>query len=365
MTGERNWSLDLIRALAVVEVLAVHFFSNIQYYEEPLAGTAMVAAAFLRPALMTCVPLFLLLSGYLCVGQTWSRDYYWRLGRVVSVYLLASAACLLFKAVAMEGSWNPLIWCREILNFNGAPYSWYIEMYLGLFLLIPFINAAWRGVDRAGRLALTASLMCMAILPSAANLSRYTDAQVQLVPGWWEKLYPPGLLLPGSLAAGTSDPPSGTGPAGAGCALPGSRRGTSPLAGGWRSIRIPGYHLLEWAADRRCRCAGILCFGAVEAPLPRMAAAECDGLVPAVFDGLSGILDPGSGDWSAVGAARTGHWETAAVGPGGGAGKFAGVRGSGLVHSMAGAADPVGPWADSNAVRPGEQQAAGSRKMRK
>lgn len=190
MTGERNWSLDLIRALAVVEVLAVHFFSNIQYYEEPLAGTAMVAAAFLRPALMTCVPLFLLLSGYLCVGQTWSRDYYWRLGRVVSVYLLASAACLLFKAVAMEGSWNPLIWCREILNFNGAPYSWYIEMYLGLFLLIPFINAAWRGVDRAGRLALTASLMCMAILPSAANLSRYTDAQVQLVPGWWEKLYP-------------------------------------------------------------------------------------------------------------------------------------------------------------------------------
>ena len=190
MTGERNWNLDLIRALAVVEVLAVHYLSNIQYYETPLAGAAMLTAAFLRPALMTCVPLFLLLSGYLCIGQTWSRDYYWRLGRVLSVYLLASAACLLFKAVAMEGSWNPLIWCREVLNFNAAPYSWYIEMYLGLFLLIPFVNTAWRNLGQNGRLAMVVSLAAMSILPTAANLSRYTGVQVQLLPGWWEQLYP-------------------------------------------------------------------------------------------------------------------------------------------------------------------------------
>lgn len=190
MTKNRDLSLDLVRTLAVCQVLTVHFFTNSEFLKVPLTGPIMVVGAVIRTVMMTCVPLFLLLSGYLCGNWRWSRDYYWKGARVLTAYLLSSALCLIWKAVFWDGSLNPLTWVREVLNFNAAPYSWYIEMYLGLFLLIPFINAAWETLEDRGRLALTATMVVLGILPSLLNLSRYTDVQVQLIPGWWEKIYP-------------------------------------------------------------------------------------------------------------------------------------------------------------------------------
>ena len=199
MADKRSWTPDLIRVVAVVEVLAVHAFLNTTFYSAPMAGGAMVVGTLVRTALMTCVPLFLLLSGYLCGGWQWSFGYYRRIFRILSAYVLASLACLIFRAAVLGGSWNLLRWVRDILNFTAAPYCWYIEMYLGLFLLIPFVNAALKNLPFAGRAAMTASLFLLSVVPSAVNLWRYTPINVQLLPDWWEVLYPLAYYCMGAL----------------------------------------------------------------------------------------------------------------------------------------------------------------------
>ena len=37
-TKERNYSIDLVRIIAIFSVISVHFFLNCQYYTVPLQG---------------------------------------------------------------------------------------------------------------------------------------------------------------------------------------------------------------------------------------------------------------------------------------------------------------------------------------
>ena len=46
---------------------------------------------------MICVPLFLLLTGYLMKNKELSIKYYKGIGNTLFVYVLASIACVLFK----------------------------------------------------------------------------------------------------------------------------------------------------------------------------------------------------------------------------------------------------------------------------
>ena len=65
MKKEREINLDIIRCLAVIGVLGVHFFLNTSYYQTPITNKRMVFMTGIRTILMCCVPLFLLHTGYL------------------------------------------------------------------------------------------------------------------------------------------------------------------------------------------------------------------------------------------------------------------------------------------------------------
>ena len=67
--NQRNIGLDLTRILAFLSVIGVHFFLNTDFYKIPLRGKRMLALATLRTSFMVCVPLFLLLTGYLVSGK--------------------------------------------------------------------------------------------------------------------------------------------------------------------------------------------------------------------------------------------------------------------------------------------------------
>ena len=64
-TSQRNIGLDLTRILAFLSVVSVHFFLNTDFYKIPIKGKRMLVLATLRTSFMVCVPLFLLLTGYL------------------------------------------------------------------------------------------------------------------------------------------------------------------------------------------------------------------------------------------------------------------------------------------------------------
>ena len=76
MQKERNINLDLIRTVAVISVISVHFFLNSGFYSLPLLGKTMYISTVFRTLFMICVPLFLLLTGYLMNKKELSKKYY-------------------------------------------------------------------------------------------------------------------------------------------------------------------------------------------------------------------------------------------------------------------------------------------------
>ena len=184
MTKQREFGLDLTRAAAVTLVLSVHFFQNSGYYQMPILGKTMVLATMARMACMTCVPLFMMLTGWLCIDRWRSPGYYRKLLPILLTYVLAGCVCMVFNVVWQGVEITPLDAVCHLLDFNAAPYGWYVEMYIGLFLLSPFLNVAWRGLDGKGRRALVITMLMVTAVPPVAN------ALGQILPDWWTGLYP-------------------------------------------------------------------------------------------------------------------------------------------------------------------------------
>ena len=190
MAKQRDLNLDLIRAAAVVMVLSVHFFLNCGFYDVPLRGGRMMAATVVRTGLMICVPLFMLLTGCLRAERTWEKGRRIGLGKVLVTYVLASAVCLAFRTFHLHEPLTALDWLRGLLHFSGAPYGWYVEMFIGLSLLSPFLSTLWQALSRSGRRGLLAVLCLLTFLPTLTNVLRYTRFYLMPLPDWWVNLYP-------------------------------------------------------------------------------------------------------------------------------------------------------------------------------
>ena len=150
----------------------------------PLQGVGMAVAAAGRMACMTCVPLFMVLTGYLCIERQWSIGYYLKLLPILLSYVLAGCMCMMFSVVWLDTEITLLGVFRRLLDFSAAPYGWYIEMYIGLFMLSPFLNAAWKGLDDRGRLALVITMLVVSSVPTVVN------AKWKFMPFWWSGIYP-------------------------------------------------------------------------------------------------------------------------------------------------------------------------------
>ena len=199
----RDVSLDIIRTLAFLLVVSVHFFLNSGFYDVPVYGKTMYVLSVICSNCMICVPLFLLLSGYLMGGKTVSKKYYLGIGKVLIIYILASAFSLIYKEAYLGQDYSLKSGILATLNYTGADYSWYIEMYIGLFLMIPFLNILYNNLNsQKHKLILIASLLFLTGLPGVLNsFDFYTEgffrnpaANVNyfnpLIPDWWENLYP-------------------------------------------------------------------------------------------------------------------------------------------------------------------------------
>lgn len=177
---ERDMNADLIRCVAVFSVLSVHFLLNSGFYNEPTNRPDILLLCVYRAFFMSCVPLFMILTGYLMLNKTLSRRYYKGLWKTIEIYLLASIACLLFKKFALNQAvtWKSAI--LDILDFDAANYAWYIEMYIGLFLMIPFLNLAYHGLkNQREKQILVLTMMAITMLPKLLNIF---DLRT---PGWW------------------------------------------------------------------------------------------------------------------------------------------------------------------------------------
>ena len=76
MKQERKYGLDIVRIIATLSVLSVHFFLKTNYYNTPLNSMPMRVQSIIRNFFMICVPLFLLSTGYLMKDKSLNKKYY-------------------------------------------------------------------------------------------------------------------------------------------------------------------------------------------------------------------------------------------------------------------------------------------------
>ena len=72
---KRNLNIDLIKSVAVIFVLLIHFFLHIDFYNTPIIGIRMTFLTVLRNVFIICVPLFLTTTGYLMCRKNLSANY--------------------------------------------------------------------------------------------------------------------------------------------------------------------------------------------------------------------------------------------------------------------------------------------------
>lgn len=177
---KRDLNADLIRCAAVYSVLSVHFLLNNGFYSAPVVGTDMLLMCMYRSLFMACVPLFIMLTGYLMWQKQLSRGYYRGIVKTLEIYVLASIACLLFKKYVLGYEVTLKSAVLGILDFDAANYAWYIEMYIGLFLMAPFLNLAYHGLkSNKEKQVLLLTMTALTMLPKLLNIFSFT------VEGWW------------------------------------------------------------------------------------------------------------------------------------------------------------------------------------
>ena len=172
--------MDIIRCIACFCVLSVHFFHNNGFYSVNVEGGKMYVMTFMRSSFMICVPLFILLSGYLLKNKKPDANYYKKIGRILFVYLVITIMTAIYNS-ATTG--KPIVFVdflKGLLGFDIARYVWYVEMYIGLFLLIPFLNILYNNIPTAKqKRILIATLIALVALPGVLNVYNLSS------PGWW------------------------------------------------------------------------------------------------------------------------------------------------------------------------------------
>lgn len=199
---KRNPALDIIRIVAAFTVLSVHFFLHNGFYYETVQGIPMYIMSLMRTLFSVCVPLFLILTGFLMCNKTLSKKYYKGISKTLIIFVIATLACMLFKTFHDHEEFSLIKFVFNTLDFTGANYSWYIEMYIGLFLIAPFLNLAYNKLDsQRKKQVLVFTFAAIAILPSLFNIFNFesiawwgdptsSDTFQKIIPSWWTGVYP-------------------------------------------------------------------------------------------------------------------------------------------------------------------------------
>lgn len=188
-TINRLAGLDIIRCFAIFSVIAGHFFVlNTPFRETIFDASGMFVQGLVY--LLFCstgVPLFIMMTGYLNAHKVeCNRKYYKGMGRVLISYLLFSIITILFRKYGLNEEFSLRHAIGTILRFNAIPYGWYIEMWIGLYLLTPFLNLLYQAIPtQKQKLVLLVTLYILTALPDLLN--RYG---LHLVPGFWQSVFP-------------------------------------------------------------------------------------------------------------------------------------------------------------------------------
>ena len=184
----RNIGIDIIKLLAAFLVILLH--TQVNYFDESsfTLNYSLRSALFymIRYISMCCVPLFLMSTGFLQCRKSLSAEFYIKIKSVLIPYFTITAAGEVFLHASGRHceDFKELIYA--FLGYSSNDYSWYIAMFIGLYVIIPFLNTLWNALDRRHKLYLLIILVTLTVLPSVQSLPGIP----KILPEFWCGAYP-------------------------------------------------------------------------------------------------------------------------------------------------------------------------------
>lgn len=193
-TNERNQrvlGLDIIRMIAILFVFVTHSIAYKGVINVNQLSFKWTLYMILRFLSMTCVPLFLLLTGYLNSKKEISKKYYKGIIPILISYICISIFEIVATSIYTQTPIDIKTTIIQILNFTANSYAWYFEMYIGLFLIIPFLNILYDNLkSKREKYTLVISLVFLTFIPQIVKSFKIGDMWLDITPDYWQIIYP-------------------------------------------------------------------------------------------------------------------------------------------------------------------------------
>lgn len=196
---ERKLNIDILKCIAIIFVVAVHFFLHTNYYGRSYTFKSIFLSSFIWMIFMTRVPLFIMTTGYLMKDKTYSKSYFIKLLPVIGIYCLAASIYTFFDVRVI----NIDYFGKLLVNiFSFSHYAWYVNMYIGLYLMIPFLNAGFKSFNNRRSQAIALGvLVLLTVIPATLSLFNNNEQKYMilshLIPDYWKGLWPITYYLVG------------------------------------------------------------------------------------------------------------------------------------------------------------------------
>ena len=191
--------IDIVKILACFFVVGVHFFRNSDFYNMPITKDFGTLAIYVRWLTFICVPLFMITTGFLMKNKTLSGKYYLGIIRVLVIYIFISLVCVRFNEAYFHLQYSTHDVIRGLFMYTDAQYSWYVEYYFTIFLLIPFLNAGWQAMETRGKkTAMLITVILLTMISPSFYIGTVRTEQIRILPGYFALCYPIGYYYIGA-----------------------------------------------------------------------------------------------------------------------------------------------------------------------
>lgn len=166
---ERKYSIDLLRIISAIAVIAIHVCSSpVTYSVQPLSEALKNTFFTIQLLLSWCIPVFFMITGF-CILR--KKEYTYKqcfphVLRFVIVLLTVGLLYSLMEEVFLAKTVNFTVIFKAIINTLAGKswvHMWYVYTIIGIYLVLPLLHTFMK-TGKTNRIVLTSILFVLTIV---------------------------------------------------------------------------------------------------------------------------------------------------------------------------------------------------------
>lgn len=162
-------SVNVIKSLGAILVMLIHCCFEIGFYESNVNTPLMFLLIFIYNILLSCVPIFFSMTGYLSIYKPLNLKHYIGWFKYYIPYVLINLF-VFFYYIVTKIIVNSVQFPSSLLQSFSVYLNGYMSCFFGLYILAPFLNKLWGSLDGYNKIGLLFALLILTIIPSVTGM---------------------------------------------------------------------------------------------------------------------------------------------------------------------------------------------------